>query len=170
MTTSHYTLMYHILIPNFSLCDVMWCDVIQNTWQSIWTTSLWPATLTKVIFKWSIWDGTLPVLSSDEGNRSTFMKLNAYSQHYFVSVSEGVRCWYRAQATLSSKTNSSTLPDTFGSQTARQIFVYLLQTEYKLPRVLLEEAQEHIVLMSQLCGLMIVNFCILEFLIYYWWR
>jgi hypothetical protein len=72
--------------------------VLQNTRQSIWTSSLCPATLQNVFFMLSMQVGTLPALSPDKRNRSSFMTLNTYSQHDLVSMSDDVRWRYTAQA------------------------------------------------------------------------
>jgi hypothetical protein len=82
MTVFHYTLLYHIPIPNFSQ------GVLHNTRQSIWRSSLCPATLQTVLFMWPIPVVTFPALSPDEGDRRSYIALNAYSQHDLVSVSD----------------------------------------------------------------------------------
>jgi len=53
---------------------------------------------TQCTFVWSIQVGTFPALPPDRANRSSFMTLNAYSQHDLVSVSDGVQWRYTAQA------------------------------------------------------------------------
>jgi len=55
-------------IPLFTVVsNVSYCDVLQNIWQSIWTSSLAPATLHNVFSMLSIWGGTFTALSADEG-------------------------------------------------------------------------------------------------------
>ena len=80
----HYTLLYNISVPNISQGDVL-----RNLRQPIWISSLVPVTPQNVSSMWSIPVGTFSALSLDEGNRYSFVALNAYSQHYLVSVSNG---------------------------------------------------------------------------------
>ena len=64
--------------------------MLQNTGESIWTSSIAPAKLQTVPFMWSMQVGKFPALSPEEGNRSFFMAPNAYSQQDLLLVSDGV--------------------------------------------------------------------------------
>ena len=93
MKIFHYTLLYHNKKPKYLLrCCVTKYNTVNFDIITV-SNHLRECLLYVLDVSWEVFS-----FSPGDGNRSSFMALNDYSQKDFVSMSDGVRWRYTAQA------------------------------------------------------------------------